>query len=163
MSSSITSQFTVPQPENYWYVESVNLNEAMQQVLHQFQNQKNAKLIVRSENLPAIEANKTNVVKVLDNVLNMIATHPPAGSPLFLYIDCEEENKGKTDPVLTKGYKRYNIRFHTNVHTNNVWKINHQRTIDECTAILKQYGASFTVNEIKSTGCLFRISLLGKM
>lgn len=163
MSTISNLNISVHQPGNYNFAERINLNELMQQHLLKIQLEKKISPIIRSEQLPGIEANRTAIGYVLETVIRIIFSYPPVGRKSFLYINCDEENKGTLDIDLTNGFKRYIISFHTNV--NSVGSLNtlHQKAIDECTSILKKYGASFTANEIRSAGCLFSISLLGKM
>lgn len=152
----------VSEPENY--SEQIQLNEIMQQVLQRLQQEKkNLDVIVRCQNLPAIEADKKNIAIVFDHLVQMIVSDPPTGTRLFLHIDCKEENKETATAELVKTNKRYRVNIHTNINSDDVWKRTHQKTIAECKALLAQYGAALTVNEAKSTGCLFSISLLGKM
>jgi hypothetical protein len=135
----------------------------MQQALQRLQRDKNSDIIIRCETLPVIEGDKKNIVRVFEDIVQMIISHSPTGARLFLYVNCEEENKEAINPELVKTNKRYKVNFHTNISTDEVWKTAHEKTIAGCKALLAQYGAGFTVNEVKLTGCLFSISLLGKM
>jgi hypothetical protein len=143
--------------------ERLNLNELMQQALHAFQTGgKHLNLIIRCESLPHIEGNKAQVSKLFANLLQTIVPFPPRGNKLFLYIDCEEQNKD-IDAVLTNGHKRFLIQFYTNIITNESWKRINKPVLVSCEQIVAQLNASLTVNDIKNTGCLFSISLLGKL
>jgi hypothetical protein len=162
MSSSISKTSRISEPESY--SEPIHLNGIMQQALQRLQHvNKGLDLIVRSEVLPVIEGDKKTIVRVFDDIVHMIVSPPPTGTRLFLYVDCEEEPKEASGAELVKIYKRYTLNFHTNINTNEAWKTAHEKTIARCRTLLAQYGASFTVKEVKSTGCLFSISLLGKM
>jgi light-regulated signal transduction histidine kinase (bacteriophytochrome) len=153
----------IPKSPNHLDVKSTNLNEVMQQSLHRFQTGiRNQNVIVRYESLPIIEADKKAMIRVFDNLVQMIINHPPEGSKLFLYVDCEEESREQDSETLYVS-KRYSIRFHTNITTSEEWKAEYQRVLEECSELLNQFGAGFTVNEIKNTGCLFSISLSGKL
>lgn len=164
MSSNISKTNLVePVPQNY--SEQVNLNDILRQALQQRlqYEKKNSNIIIRCDSLPVVETDKKTIVEVFGHIVQMIVSHPPNGTRLFLYVNCEEENKGMSGPDLVKRYKRYKVSFHTNISTDEAWKKAHEKTIAGCKAVLAQYGAGFTVNDIKSTGCLFSISLLGKM
>jgi signal transduction histidine kinase len=161
LKSDLTSG--IHKSPNHLDVKSTDLNEVIQQSLHRFQSGiRNQNVIVRYENLPIIEADKKAVIKVFDNLVQMILNHPPGGSKLYLYVDCEEESRAQ-DSETHYVSKRYFIRFHTNITTNEEWKAEYQRVLEECTELLNQFDAGFTVNEIKNTGCLFSISLSGKL
>jgi hypothetical protein len=161
LKSDLTSD--IQKSLNHSDGRSTDLNDVMQQSLHRFQSGiRNQNVIVRYESLPVIEADKTAMIKVFGSLVQMIINHPPEGSKLYLYVDCEEESR-EQDSETHYVSKRYFIRFHTNITTNEEWKAEYQRVLEECTAMLKQFGAGFTVNEIKNTGCLFSISLSGKL
>ena len=161
MSSSVSKTNIVSDPESY--SEPINLNGVVREVLQRLQQGMGLDIIVRCEVLPVIEGDRKNIVRVFDNIAHMIISHLPTGTRLFLFVDCEEEMKEVSGPELVKTNRRYKLNFHTNISTNEAWKTAHEKTIDGCRTLLAQYGASFTVNEIRSTGCLFSISLLGKM
>ncbi|HYK57423.1 MAG TPA: hypothetical protein VEV15_13230 [Flavisolibacter sp.] len=150
-------------PESY--SEQINLNDTLRQALQQRlqYEKKNSDIIIRCDNLPVVETDRKKIVGVFDDIVQMIVSHPPNGTRLFLYVNCAEENTGMTGFDLVKRNKRYKVNFHTNISTDEAWKKAHEKTIAGCKAVLAQYGAGFTVKDIKSTGCLFSISLLGKM
>jgi hypothetical protein len=153
--------YSVPYAENNRSWERINLNEIMQQCLLKFQNNTNLNMIVRCEPLPFVEADRSAMTKVFDKIVNMIGRYPPQGSKLFLYVDCIEAKGGTGSQYLT-GNKKYSIDFHTNTNADDKWKLEHQQTIKECASILAPYSAGIIVNEIRSAGCLFTISLLSK-
>lgn len=159
----IAQTMTDPEPRNgnFDQIEKVNLNETMQQSLQHYQKGRNSNIVIRCESLPVIEGDGRNMAKAFDDIIRIIVNHPPAGSKLFLHIDCEEERIENDDPELAK--KVFTIHFHTNCQADGSWKIAHGKTIENCSTLLAQYGASFTMNNIKASGCLFSISLLGKM
>ncbi|MGZ3848813.1 MAG: hypothetical protein ACXVKI_06770 [Flavisolibacter sp.] len=161
--SSSSSQINdpVPRDENANQKELVNLNEAMQQSLQRFQNIRNSNIIIRCENLPVMEGATSGMSRAFDEILGMIVPHPPSGSKLFLHIDCEQERMENGDPARIR--KVYTIHFHTNCQADETWRMANRETIENCSLLLAQYGASFTMNNIKASGCLFSISLPGKM
>jgi hypothetical protein len=160
-SSSKSDFYSVPYSENNGSCETINLNEMMQQCLQRFQTGRNLNMIVRCEHLPEVEADRSTFTEVFDKIMYMIGSHSPLANKLFLYIDCKEA-KQETGSQYLPGYKRYAIDFHTNTNADDKWKLVHQQTIKECLSLLAQYGAGLVVNEIKSAGCLFTISLLSK-
>ena len=163
MSSNISkTNAVVSVPESC--SEQIHLNDILRQALQQRlqYEKKNSDIIIRCDVLPVVETDK-KIAGVFDHIVQMIVSHPPNGTRLFLYVNCEEESTGMSGFDLAKRSKRYKVNFHTNISTDEAWKKAHKKTIAGCKAVLAQYGAGFTVNDIKSTGCLFSISLLGKM
>ena len=145
-------------------LEQISLNDIMQRALQRLlQENKKQDIIVRCQSLPHIEADRKDIERVFNDMVRMIIHHPPMGTRLFLHINCEEERSEAGGAEWAKNTRRYRISFHTNICTDEAWKTANEKTIDGCSALLARYGAGITVNEITSTGCLFSISLLGKM
>jgi len=70
------------------------LNEVLQESLRKAQVQVDkVKLIVRCESLPLVVAEHGEMVKLFDELLGMILNHPPDAGRLFLFINCEEDNR----------------------------------------------------------------------
>ncbi len=143
------------------YLEQVNLTEVLQQAFQQLRRREGFDMIARFEKLPAIQADKEAMVAVFSDLMQTIMSHPPSGSRLFLYV--AGEDKGLLQEEEPHKAKAYKINFYTNIFTDDAWKTTCHDTLAECRAVLARYNAGFVVNEIKSTGCLFSISLFGKM
>ncbi|MBO9573018.1 MAG: hypothetical protein J7497_12570, partial [Chitinophagaceae bacterium] len=120
-------------------------------------------LIVRCESLPKIKADGEETMKLFDDLLRMILNHPPQTSRLFLYVDCEEDSGDVMDMTLEEGFKQYIIKFHTNVTSHGNWKLINSQSLMNCRQILSRYNGNLAVNEISKTGCLFSLSLQGKI
>jgi light-regulated signal transduction histidine kinase (bacteriophytochrome) len=120
-------------------------------------------LIIRCESLPRIRAVYDEMVKLFENLLGTILNHAPETSRLFLYVDCEEDSNDVIDMTLEEGFKRYTIKFHTNVTTNDSWKLVNSQALINCRQILSNHNGNLAVNEISKTGCLFSVSLPGKI
>ena len=93
----------------------------------------------------------------------MILNHHPQTSRLFLYVDCEEDSGDIIDMSLEEGFKRYNIKFHTNVTTHDKWKLANSQALINCRQVLSNHNGTLVVNDISSTGCLFTVLLPGKI
>lgn len=142
----------------------LDLNVVLKESLKKAQTEVDTlQLIVRCESLPKIEADYEGMLKIFDDLLKMILTHPPQTSRLFLYVDCEEEANDIIDITPEKGFRRYNIKFHTNVTTHEHWKLMNSQTLAHCRQKLHEYNANLAVNEISKTGCLFSLALQGKI
>lgn len=167
MSSNISAFSSDIQfrPENFYSLpgEEVKLSEIIQQSLQKFHKEvKSKKLIFRCEPLPAIPGDKLQIYKLLDGLVAAIITNPPIGNKLFLYVNCEKEKTDGMELTLTNGYKKYVIEFHTNIHTDQFWKIKNEGIMHECISIAQSCQGNLHVNDISKTGCLFSLSLPGK-
>lgn len=142
----------------------LSLNDVLQESLKkaQFQVDK-AQLIVRCESLPQVKTDHDEMVKLFDGLLGMILNQPPNTSRLFLYVDCEEDTGDVIDRTVKEEFKKYIIKFHTNITTHEHWKLVNSQTVTNCRQILSRHNGNLAVNDISNTGCLFSVSLPGKI
>ncbi len=142
----------------------LSLNDVLKESLRKAQSQvENLQLIIRCESLPDIKADYSEMLQLFDELLNMILNYPPKTSRLFLYVDCEEETTDVIDMTLDAESKRYTIKFNTNITTHENWKLMNTQSLINCRQILSRHNGNLVVNDISSTGCLFSLSLPGKM
>lgn len=142
----------------------LDLNTVLKESLKKAQTEvDHLQLIVRCESLPQIKADQAEMEKLFDDLLGMILNHSPQTSRLFLYVDCEEDSGDVIDMNLEEGFKRYLIKFHTNVTTHDNWKLINSQSLINCRQILSRHNGNLAVNEISKTGCLFSVSLQGKI
>lgn len=142
----------------------LSLNGVFQESLKKAQVQVDkVQLIVRCETLPQVKADYIEMAKLFDDLLGMILNYPPNTSRLFLYIDCEEAASDVIDMDMEDGLKRYIIKFHTNIITHNSWKLVNNQALINCRQILSKHNGNLAVNDISSAGCLFSVSLPGKI
>src|SRR5215213_7811475 len=119
------------------------------------------KIIVRCEHLPQIRGNREDINHLFEELIRMIVGHPAAGFRLFLYVDCEETATDTIDDAVTEGFKKYIIKFRTNIAPNENWKEANMQSLAKCRQILSLHNAIFHVNSDK--GCLFSFSVPGKI
>jgi hypothetical protein len=142
----------------------LSLNAVLKESLKKAQSKiDNLQLIVRCESLPQIKADHEEMADLFDDLLGMILNHDLSSSRLFLYVDCEENSGDLIDMTLEEGFKRYTIKFHTNVTTHDNWKLVNSQALVNCKRILFKHNGNLAVNEISKTGCLFSVSLQGKI
>lgn len=142
----------------------LSLNDVLQESLKKAQAQVDkAQLIVRCETLPHVRIEHGEMMKVFDDLLNMILNQSLPPSRQFLYVDCEEGMRDVIDMSLSEGMKRYVIKLHTNITTHDNWKLVNSKVLMNCKQILSRHSGNLVVNDISSTGCLFSVSLPGKI
>ena len=94
--------------------ESINLHQVFQSGLHkQETGEKKSLSIVRSDKLPFVYGHREQFVRLMELIIEMIVSYPPAGSKLFLYVKCvaEEKNPDVMDLRLTEGTQLYTLHF----------------------------------------------------
>lgn len=142
----------------------LSLNEVLQESLKKAQAQVDrAQLIVRCESLPWVLAERSEMIRLFDDLISMILNQPPNTTRLFLYVDCEEDNNEIIDLTVKSGFKNYLIKFHTNITTHEHWKLVNNQTLSNCKQILSRLGGNLVVHDVSSTGCLFSLTLPGKI
>jgi light-regulated signal transduction histidine kinase (bacteriophytochrome) len=159
--STISSVSTMPGEGQAGYVLQ-DLNTLLRQSLKKHEAlTRQQQVILRCASLPVIPGNQTKLELLFDHLLQMILSYPPNGSRLFLNIDCQEQ-----DGNLSAGHNvgsMYQILFHTNICSDASWKEANRNKLTECMEILALHNGALGVNTIENTGCLFVISLPGKM
>lgn len=142
----------------------LSLNEILQVSLKKAQVLVDkAQLVIRCENLPLIQADYNEMVRLFDDLISTILIQSPNTTRLFLYVDYEEDNSDIIDMTIKPGFKRYIIKFHTNITTHEHWKIANSQTLSNCKQILSRHSGNLAVHDISSTGCLFSLLLPGKI
>jgi hypothetical protein len=142
----------------------LSLNEVLRESLRKAQARVNSiQLIVRCEMLPQVRAGREEMINLFDELLGIILNCPPNSSRLFLYVYCEEEASEVIDHKLEHGFKRFVIKLHTNITTHDNWKLINSQALINSRHILSRHNGSLLVNDISNTGCLFSISLPGKL
>jgi hypothetical protein len=137
----------------------LSLNELFKASLRKIQADKgDEQIILRCELLPSIEGSHGEIEKLFDIMVGMIVGHSPSSSKLFLYIDCTD--KGNLPDQ--DGFKTYEMRFYTNISTDEHWKVVNSQSIINCRHILSKHNGTLLVNHIISTGCLFVMTIAGK-
>lgn len=138
---------------------TINLNEMIRQALNPFMVAgRNKDVIVRCTDMPQIQGDPVLLKEVCNDLVRMIMLYPGT-SKRFLHIKCEEKF---LLPNSNPG-REFLIEFHTNLTTDHNWKQLNQETIIACQEKLLKFQAFLTVHEISTTGCLFSISLQGKI
>jgi hypothetical protein len=148
------------QPGSSEILGYINLGEVIRQALQPFlATGRNREVIFRCDDLPAITGNTREVQDVFARLIRMIMQHA-SDSKKFLYIRCEEK------PAVSRLKSKascYIIEFHTNLSSHPQWMQLNQENILACQQVLSKHEIYLAAHEISTTGCLFSISLQGKL
>jgi hypothetical protein len=140
----------------------VSLNEIFKQSMRKAQMcHELPDVIVRNDALPDVYASSDDVLIMFDCLLGTILKTVPTGNKLFLYVDCDKEKKSVG--LVEEELECFAIRFHTNLTTGDHWKALHAQPLSKAAEIISNHNWIFGVNNIFQTGCLFTITVKGKL
>lgn len=150
---------------NFYVEEDIDLNEVVQSALQKSSGDRKDWLILRSDKLPLVCGSRYQVAQLFEAIVSMIINHPPANSKLFLYIKCvaEERDPEVLDLRLSPGYGMYQLHFYTNITTGSDWQLVYKDQLVSCGLTAQDYKGSFAFHPISNTGCLFSLTLPGKI
>ena len=138
----------------------VDTNVLLQKVIQQLPSSLRSEIVLRCDNLPAVQSSEESLEKVFTQLLQLIIAKKELASRLYLYITCSED-KAAAGKRLT-GLTSFRIQFHTNITPHAEWMQVEEQQINSIASLLLPFGGSFTVNQLKNSGSVFCISLPGK-
>jgi hypothetical protein len=141
----------------------ISLNQVFEEVIKKLQSIYTGITVVsRCETLPMIRGNRDDVVILIENLFLPIFRSHGITSTLFLHVNCDVLKTELLDG-LEKEFRKYQVRIHTNITTDENWKSLHAPQLANCQQILLFHKANFVVNSINHTGCLYSITWPGKL
>ena len=145
-------------------VNAVSLNDLFSESMRKAQAANDRlKVIVRCETLPLVRVNQRDMTQVFDTLIALILSQSVKTSTIYLYIDCEESKESVGAQPATEGWRYFSIRFHTNISTTGNWRDQHADALQKCSRIVASHQGTLQVNSVVNTGCLYTISLPGKL
>lgn len=143
--------------------EPVALDDILKQVFKEERlGLQHLQAIVRCDALPQVMGSASQLTSLIRCIIKMILNHPPDGTKLFLYIKC---SKARLDDEEAKalGFCTYEINFHTNIKGDENWQKQYASELADCYEICQSFAGSLIVHPIANTGCLFTVTLPGKI
>jgi hypothetical protein len=142
---------------------TVSLNDVFREALRKVEGLLSRdNLIVRCDNLPLVNGTKEELKLVFDTLIEVIFAST-SRSRLFLHVGCSENQLDDKQPSPTNNMKRYQIRIQTNINMDKGWKDRHRDRFDTCEQILSKLDGMFSVHAVSDAGCLFTITVPGKI
>lgn len=142
----------------------IDLNAVLNEALQAFvAEREKRKLNVRCDNLPFVLADRQPVLTLFNHLLTMLLKHPHADNNLFLYIKCQEAQSEIMDLRLEKGFTNFNIQFFTNFTITENWQNLYQQKLLDISNIAASNRGSFYLNNSLHAGCVFSLTLPGKI
>ncbi len=140
-------------------VSQIDTNAVLQRILQRLEAEDRNKIVLRCDELPMVVSDEENFETLFNSLLQMILEKKDEVPTLFLHISCTTEAQS----ILAKsGSALFTVQFNTNiVPCTNWFEINKDR-LDELGTILAKYRGKLVVNEFRSSGSIFSVSLPGK-
>lgn len=155
---SATTEIQLPAAD-----ETVALDDILKQV---FKEEKiglqHLQAIVRCDALPQVAGSASQLTSLIRCIIKMILNHPPDGTKLFLYVKCSKA-RVEDEQVKALGFSTYEINFHTNIRGDEHWQRQYAGELAACHDICQGFAGSLVVHPITNTGCLFTVTLPGKI
>ncbi|MFL5740341.1 MAG: hypothetical protein ACJ75B_08995 [Flavisolibacter sp.] len=140
----------------------MSLNELIRDAIRKLQLHFNkVDAVIRCETLPTVPGKKEDMVKLLENLLEVIFHSAPSGAKLFLYIDCIEE-KDKKLKNFVEGMKYFTIKIHSNIVADQEWLDRHALRFGDCRHLLSAHDGELFIKTMDPAGCSFSLSVPGK-
>lgn len=149
---------------NNWQTEEItDLNEIFRNVLNQYILEQG--IIFRLDKLPMVNGNQEYVTCLFDALISMVVNHPPANSKLFLYVKCSREKVDNDiiDLSVTDGTSLFKIEVYSNITTDKNWETLYKDKLEDCSLQATKISGRFSFSPITNTGCLFSLTLPGKI
>ena len=142
----------------------VDLNQVLETVCNGFIAEGKS-FILRSDKLPHVLGDEEVFLHLFKELVAMILNHPPQNSKLFLYVTCREDNPDEDviDMRLTGDIRLFRTNFYTNITSDDQWTDLYKEDLAANSLLVEQNGGNFSFFPICNTGCLFSISLPGKI
>ena len=165
--NNINGNFIPPEvlSNNLQASEITDLNEILQSVLDKYSVEQQNNFICRFDKLPLVYGDREHYICLFDALISMIISHPPHNSKLFLYVRCAEakEDNEIIDLRPIAGTILCKIDIYSNITTDKNWEVVYQNKLTECALQATKNSGSFSFSPISNTGCLFSVTLPGKI
>ena len=140
-----------------------NANEVLQSAIQGLKTEVRNSLILRCDELPFVQADKKMLGKAFSQIVQLIVDQKDAATKLYLHISAAVDPVERTGLSLPEGFTPCLIQFHTNITPCNEWMKTAVQQISNITVLLGPFGGNLLVNPLKNSGCIFSVSLPGKL
>ncbi|HEV7331337.1 MAG TPA: hypothetical protein VGN63_09885 [Flavisolibacter sp.] len=131
----------------------------MKNVLQSLPPEEKGKIVLRCDDLPLVKGDEATLENLFQGLLQMILQKKEEVQTLFLHISCTADEK---TPMEKAGTRFFTTQFNTNIIPCTAWFERNKGRLDELSAMVAQSNGSLAVNQFRSSGCIFSVSLPGK-
>jgi hypothetical protein len=138
----------------------INANVVLQKILQSLDAEDRSKIVLRCDDLPLVAGDEKDLEDLFRGLLQMILQKKGEVPTLFLHISCAADEQ----PLpATTASRFFTIQFNTNIVPSTDWFAVNQERLNKFEAVVTQCKGSLVTNAFKSSGCIFSVSLPGKV
>jgi hypothetical protein len=142
----------------------VDLNEVVQDLMERMKHGPvQSRAIIRYETLPVVSGNPEKLSELFGILFHSIVMQGGIGTKPFIYIRCTLQQSEIMDLSVPANSGMYSLTVYTNIVANHVWLEQHRADIETMKSILKNLHGNLHCSTIENTGCLYLITLPGKL
>lgn len=137
----------------------INTNAVLQKILNRLDAADRSKIVLRCDDLPLVSGKEEELESLFQSLLQMILQKKDEVPTLYLHISCTLNT-----PVQTSGFgpRYFSIQFNTNIIPCTNWLAHNQELLEKLEALVAENKGVLSVNNFRSSGCIFSVSLPGK-
>ncbi|MDQ6609630.1 MAG: hypothetical protein M3Y85_07400 [Bacteroidota bacterium] len=120
-------------------------------------------LFLRCDELPFVQCEEGIIKKTITQVLQLIADKKDGQTKLYLHVNAIAEPEEQSTNSKQKNLTRYKLRFHTNITLTKEWLKMAEQKLTNINALLLPYDGNLSVTQLKNSGCIFTMSVPGKL
>lgn len=141
----------------------VNLNEVVRDIIEKMKHGTvQSRAIIRYDELPVVTGSPEKLSELFGILFHSIIAQGIATKP-FIYIKCARQQDEVMDLSIPANSGMYSLAVYTNIVANHIWLEQHKADIEIMKEILKNQHGNLHCSTIESTGCLYLITLPGKL
>lgn len=141
----------------------VDSNKVLQRALKKISAEAKNAMVLRCDELPYLQGTEETIELAFTRLLQLILEKKDAVIKVYLHISSTlstiKELKASDRPDL----HRFLVRFHTNLVPDKDWLKKAKESINGIASVLSIYDGNIAIQQLKSSGCVFYISLPGKL
>ncbi|MBB1286196.1 hypothetical protein HRH25_17565 [Flavisolibacter sp. BT320] len=151
-----TERISIATPLAGW----INANIVLQKILNSLDAEERSKIVLRCDDLPLLSGREKDFENLFRSLLQMILQKKGEVTTLYLHISCAIDSSLQ-EKVF--GHHYFTIQFNSNIIPCTNWAETNKDLLEKLEAIVEENKGYLSINAFKSSGCIFSVSLPGKV
>lgn len=142
----------------------VNLNEIVQDTIERMKHGPvQSRAIIRYDELPVVVGSPEKLNQLFGILFHSIVAQGAITTKPFVYIKCSRQQDDILDLSIPTNTGIFSLAVYSNIAANHIWLEQHKADIETMNVILKNLHGNLHYSTIENTGCLYLITLPGKL